>query len=708
VKSSRKLAFAVLCGLTLVAILGGLLIRGRVKRVAKAWVALGAPAKTQTYRPLEELAAAEVLYDGKLGDGWSDWGWGPHRLGNGPAQIVFQGFGGILFQHPPLPSQYAGVAFRFKAPPAWGEFMHVALRSTGTPDSAFPLVPLERRHIAQVDAEWREALVDWSELNPQKLPFDRVMIGSFKSVGDDWVRVDRVLLTTAAGAPASAPKERTDRLAVKCEGGRPVSDLIYGASSESWGSGQSAIRMGGNPLSRYNWALNAWNVGSDWFFENVSAGTPLHQLLATRARDQRRTALVVPMLGWVAKDTTSSGFPRSKFDPQRKYDQYRPEAGDGARPDGSLWPPGSPEQTSVAAPPELIEKWVREVAAADAARGGHGIGMYILDNEPSLWNVTHRDVHPQPVGYDELLDRTIKYATAIRNADRGAVIAGPAEWGWTNYEYSAVDREAGVQSQPDRRAHGGVALVPWYLKKLAEHERTTGQPLLDVLDLHFYPAADGVYGGNARTDPASAALRVRSTRSLWDPTYYDESWIKEAIALIPRMRNWVRDNHPGLKLSIGEWNFGAEDHISGGLATAEALGRFGQQGLDAAFFWGDLKEGTPAYWAFRAFRNFDGKGARFLDVSIPVQESAEVSVFASRDVAQSQLVVVLVNRAAATSVDATVALQGCGRRAATRLFSYAGAPAGLAPATFNGTANEISTRLEPASISVLEVRLEAR
>ena len=36
--------------------------------------------------------------------------------------------------------------------------------------------------------------------------------------------------------------------------------------------------------------------------------------------------------------------------------------------------------------------------------------MYMLDNEPTLWNSTHRDVHPDPVGYEELLDRTLEGA----------------------------------------------------------------------------------------------------------------------------------------------------------------------------------------------------------------------------------------------------------------------------------------------------------
>ena len=49
--------------------------------------------------------------------------------------------------------------------------------------------------------------------------------------------------------------------------------------------------------------------------------------------------------------------------------------------------------------------------------------------------------------------------------------------------------------------------------------------------------------------------RLRSTRSLWDPGYLDESWIgrdvkAEPIALIPRLKNWVSTYYPGTKVGI--------------------------------------------------------------------------------------------------------------------------------------------------------------
>ncbi len=168
------------------------------------------------------------------------------------------------------------------------------------------------------------------------------------------------------------------------------------------------------------------------------------------------------------------------------------------------------------------------------------------------------------------------YAAAIKAADPNAVIAGPSPWGWTAYELSALDVARGYQLRPDRRNHGDKPLLAWYLERMRRESDRRGVRLLDVLDVHFYPAGDGLFAGS--TDPDAAARRIRSVRGLWDPDYKDESWIDDEVQLVPRLRRWIDDNYPGTGISIGEWNFGAATHMSGGLATAEALGRFGTTG----------------------------------------------------------------------------------------------------------------------------------
>jgi hypothetical protein len=544
-------------------------------------------------------------------------------------------------------------------------------------------------------------LIDFSELNPDGRTFERIVLSTNSAVGNDWVMLDNVVLTKPTGQGAATL--RNVQLSVACRGeSHPINPLIYGSANGDWTSGTTTQRLGGNPTSRYNWELGVWNGGNDWFFEN-GKGVDLDAHLVEGLAHGMQTALTVPLLGWVAKDASSAGFPRSRFPKQRKFDEHRPEAGDGYRPDGTPLTPGPATDSSIPAPPELIGGWVRAVRERDQARGKRSVQMYILDNEPSLWDVTHRDVHPEPLGYDELMDRTLRYASEVRKADPDALIAGPAEWGWMGYLYSGRDRVAG-KTRPDRRAHGDMPLIAYYLSKIAAYEKSSGVRLLDVLDVHFYPAPEGLYGAKARTDRDGAALRLRSTRALWDPTYVDESWINEPIKLIPRLKEWVATYHPGLAISLGEWSFGADQHISGGLATAEALGRFGQQGLDSAYYWDGPATGSATFWAFRAFRNFDGKGGRFQDISLSTSGGGSVSLFASRNEASSKLVAVLVNRDPDVSASVRVALDGCARPRAYRVFRYVAGGSGLSlvpSAALDGKG--IAETLPPYSLTVLDV-----
>jgi hypothetical protein len=191
-----------------------------------------------------------------------------------------------------------------------------------------------------------------------------------------------------------------------------------------------------------------------------------------------------------------------------------------------------------------VERWVRRIRERDRELGHRRVHQYILDNEPMLWHETHRDVRSDPVTYDELLEKTIAYASAIRRADPEATIAGPAAWGWLEVNYSAVDVAAGLDKRPDRLRHGDAPLLAWYLRQLRAHERRTGKRLLDVVDVHYYPALEGIgLGTSGETDPETAALRIRSTRSLWDPEYVDESWIRERFRVIPRLRGWIAESY---------------------------------------------------------------------------------------------------------------------------------------------------------------------
>ncbi len=665
----------------------------------------------------QPLPGSTRIFDarGGLAPGWEDIGWAPRSLVKGaPASLDLSGRGGWIIAHPGLTGAFGWLSFRMRAPASFGAFLEVGVDSVSP--ERFPRVRVSPDKGTPAADGFIAYRVSIGELDPKGVQFDRIVFHAAEPVGQDKVELDDIALAerdaaSAAAAAAFAPGRRV-RVVVNCAArGRPISPLIYGLGATDnrwWETGATARRWGGNPTSRYNWEFGrVWNTGNDWFFRNVD-GASADAWLDEGLRHGVKSTLTVPMLGWVAKDATSYSFPVSVFGPQRAVAPENADIGNGVAPDGSLLKPGAPELTSVAAPPEFVRRWVSAIRAKDKESGrGRSAQTYILDNEPTLWNVTHRDVHPAPVSYDELLDRTLRYATAVREADPPANIAGFVGWGWSGYFYSALDLASGAVPHVDRLSHGNTPLLPWWLGKVRDYEKSTGKHLIDILDVHFYPQANGVgYTKSGNTDPEGAALRIRSTRALWDPTYVDESWINEPINLIPRLHQWVDENAPGLGISIGEYNFGAELHMSGGLAVAEALGRFGEGGLTSAYYWPAPPADSPAFWAFRAYRNFDGKGGHFLDTSVPVQVDRQLaSVFASRDPASGHLVAVLLNFDPATADDTELDLSSCGKTLGQQLFTYAGAKEGFtaaAPPALLPSGN-LSLRLPPYSMTVLDL-----
>lgn len=534
-----------------------------------------------------------------------------------------------------------------------------------------------------------------------------------------------------AGPPISA----TGALMADCKAlGADVSAGLYGIAFADAPKelGATAHRWGGNTTTRYNFQLgNAWNTAQDWYWQNVKIDS--WEIFAAKAEKSGGfAAITVPIMGWVAKDTDAYSFSIAKLGNQKEHD---PEAnkrdrGNGITLMGKPVPPPPPETTSVKVTPEQVGEWVKKIKELDEKRelfageppkaggpprsGKNGkrlVRMYFLDNEPGLWHTTHRDVHPEPMGYDELLEKTIAFATAIRKADPDALIAGPASYGWWEYFYSAKDHEAGFGNKPDRKAHGDKPLIEWYLGKLKEHEDKTGVKLLDVLDVHFYPQSEGVQGNNGEgegTDEGTNARRLRAVRALYDPTYKDESWIDDNVQLVPRMKKIIADNYPGLKLSIGEYNLGGENNLSGAAALAEAFGRMAQGGVDYAFYWMAPRQGSAAWSAFRAYANYDGAGSKFLGKLVPVSTAKEAaSVFAVKD--GNKVVLVYVNRDGTKSFEEKVDLSSCGTVQSVKSFGVdrAGEPRGLIPATSRTQqrGSEVSVKMPPFSVTTVEATL---
>ncbi|GII78622.1 endoglucanase [Sphaerisporangium rufum] len=468
--------------------------------------------------------------------------------------------------------------------------------------------------------------------------------------------------------PLSAPARAAagPALTVDATAGRhAISPYVYGmnfAGAELARDLRLPVhRWGGNATTRYNFRYDTSNRAGDWYFENIPNenadpeslpnGSDSDRFVEQNKATGAETILTMPLIGWVPKDRTKScGFSVAKYGPQESTDPWAPDCGNGKKPDGTLITGNDPHDTSVEAGPQYIKDWVAHLKGRYGGAGSGGVRFWALDNEPDLWHATHRDVRPAGLGYDELRDRTIEYAGALKQADPGAKTLGPVGWGLNSIIYSGLDQDTcsrtGCWSDPpDRAAHGGQQLGPWYLDQMRAYEQEHGTRLLDYFDIHIYPQQSGVFNQEPG-DAATQALRLRSTRQLWDPTYVDESWINQPVRMIPRLKELVDQHYPGTKTAITEYNWGAFGHINGALAQADVLGIFGREGLDMAALWTAPEPAQPVAHAFRIYRNYDGKGGAFGETSVKATSADQdkLAVYAAERASDKALTMVVVNK----------------------------------------------------------------
>ena len=430
-----------------------------------------------------------------------------------------------------------------------------------------------------------------------------------------------------------------------------ISPYIYGTNGarDLATNRQTLVRSGGNRMTAYNWENNASNAGSDYCFQNdgflSASNTPgaAIQPMVEQIHAAGGAAIVtIPNVDYVAADKLGGCDVRSSGS---SYLSTRFKQNKSTKP------------TALSATPDATDAYVYQdefVAWLKGAVPGANV-IFAMDNEPDLWSSTHAEVHPTAVGYDELVGRNIDYAKAVKRAWPTAKVTGFVSYGFNGY--------VTLQGAPDAAGKGDF--TEYYLSKMKDAETAAGKRLIDYLDLHWYPEAQG--GGvritGADTGAAVVAAREQAPRSLWDASYSETSWIKDylggPIKLIPSMLARIAAHYPGTGLAFTEWNYGGGTDMSGAIASADALGIFGREGVSIASMWEMNGDEHFTYAAFQAYRNFDGAGGAFGDTSMSAVSSdvPTATVYASYDAAKpDRVVIVAINKAtAAKTAGITVA-----------------------------------------------------
>lgn len=622
----------------------GLLRLGRYTLLccALACCALAVPAGSQNL----------VIYDDDLATGFQNWSWAVNNFANtdpvavGVRSIAFEpdAWGGIFFRADvPLDlADWSAVRVWIHGGPSGGQGIRLYLQLGGDVLGEVVLSPAPA-------GAWEQRTLDLRAAGLAVGAFDGVVFQDTTGGDQPTLYLDHVeLLEDTSPPPPPTPVAVTvDPNADR----RPISPLIYGVAFGDAARlaevGYPIRRWGGNSVTRYNWRVAVHNTASDYFFQNIVDSVVDPALLPEGSSsdvfvDETLSAgaevmMTAPTLGWTPDEERIKkwAFSVATYGEQLEdecsfYNPNPPpwctaDSGDGTcdpavnttgfcSADGRIVG-NDPQDTSQPVTTTFVSDWIDHLVSRVGTAADGGVRFWALDNEPMLWDSTHRDVFPTPLDYDGLWSRTLEYGSAIKAADPSAQVLGPVVWGWCAYFSSASDAafpNGSCVDGPDRQAHGGLPLLEWYLEQACSAEQESGVRPVDYLDVHFYPQGSNVaaLGGSAGEDPATAALRLRSVRELWDPTYVSESWINQPIALIPLLRSWVDARCPGVKLALTEYRWGADDGASSALAHAEVLAIFGREGLDLATRWVAPEPFSRVEDAFRVFLDYDGAGAR--------------------------------------------------------------------------------------------------
>jgi hypothetical protein len=424
----------------------------------------------------------------------------------------------------------------------------------------------------------------------------------------------------------------------------PISKYIYGTNSTG-DANYTIVRSGGNRLTAYNWENNWSNAGADWYYENdqYMSSSPIPGKAITDFRDscvtnKQDSIVTLQMAGYVSAaiwrqiNLSTEAAPSIYF----KLVVFAKGA-------PFCSPPGSPVTSDANV---YMDEFVNFLVSKYGHAGDpNGVKFYDMDNEPDIWSdgnkgATHPEVHPLDPCCLEYKDKSVAISQAVKNVDPNAQMLGPVSYGFGGYlNFQGASDWGTVGSGYDW-------FLSYYLDKMRVSSVTAGKRLLDALDVHWYPEArDGnmtAIDGNRITDTpsiystANCNARMQAPRTLWDTSYvypngeisWINRWYSSYLPIIPRLKSSINTYYPDTNLAITEYDYGAQTHWSGGIATSDVLGIFGKYGVYIATYWGD---GNYVDSAIRMYTNYDGAKSKFGDTEVYATDSNIVasSIYAS-------------------------------------------------------------------------------
>jgi hypothetical protein len=443
----------------------------------------------------------------------------------------------------------------------------------------------------------------------------------------------------------------------------------------------------------------------------------------------------MPILNWVAKQSGYS-FSVAKYGAQCSTQNGNPDVGDGHQADCKTLvandpndayyplvdtPANCPAGTTNGTTCLDRQTWAKALSAAFGSSTCtvpyspiNSCHFYDMDNEPEIWDGSHRDIHPAHAGYTELVNGFVTKGNALKTWDTSAVRFGPVTCCW-NFLWTAG------AAGDDKNAHAGIDFAPWWLNQVKWLDQINGTRSLDVFDIHAY------FGDNISTNGLSnPQLRTevnKYLRTYWDPTYYnagiDAGWItttqpnRGVTFLIPRLKALVNSIYPGTPISFSEWeSFFGEWEFATALSDADAYGVMGREGLSFSTRWGgpsatdgNSNQPHPNYTSFKLWTNYDGAKHGFGTLSVSDQSSANPDQFvsyAALDAAGTTMTIMVLNKDSGNAANVSFNLAGFNASTYTAYTVSSTNPGAITAST--STSWSANQSFAPYSITLLVVR----
>jgi len=378
----------------------------------------------------------------------------------------------------------------------------------------------------------------------------------------------------------------------------------------------------GNNSSKYNWR-DKLSSHPDWYNNVETHDWDYAALQIQKNLPSVQQMWALPMLGYVASDS-SFNFDCKPFDGCTGTQQETNFCAEG---DSTKYLKAWPVDSVVG----ILPHWINNLKINPKT-----MQYWNMDNEPELWCEKHDDIISKDFSAEDYVQRYVETAIKARAAFPNIKLVGPAlsnEWGWYNWNKVKVVAEDGTK----------YTWIEYFIKRVSEEQIKAGVRLIDVFDIHFYPATEDV------------GLTLQTHRIWFDTTWVypngngikrlgPTDWNTDQASteyIFKRSNDWFTQymgKDHGVTMGVSE--YGEIPHHKPNVAAcwyASHLGTFANNNVELFCPW-DWYEGM--WEVMHLFTHYAG------DVSVQSKSSQDslVSAYASLTTKGDSLTIIIVNK----------------------------------------------------------------